>query len=56
MGKGDQFVLWLIPTLEMFPCGHRFLPGDRIGTAVPDVIEGQMEATHARAPEGACCG
>ena len=29
-----QFVLWLIPTVEKFPRGQKFLLGDRIQTAV----------------------
>jgi 23S rRNA-intervening sequence protein len=46
--KAYQFVLWLIPTLEKFPRGQRFLLGDRIETAALDVLEGLIEATYAR--------
>jgi hypothetical protein len=43
--KAYQFVLWLIPTVEKFPRGQRFLLGDRIQTTALDVLEGLIEAT-----------
>ena len=38
--KVYQFLLWLIPTVEKFPRGQRFLLGDRIQTTALDVLEG----------------
>lgn len=45
-------MLWLIPTLEKFARGQRFLLGDRIETAALDVLEGLIEATYAREARG----
>lgn len=46
--KAYQFLLWLIPTLEKFPRGQRFLLGDRIESTALDVLDGLIEATYAR--------
>jgi hypothetical protein len=46
--KAYQFVLWLIPTLEKFPRGQRFLLGDRIENTALDVLERLIEATYTR--------
>ena len=43
--KAYQFMLWLIPTVEKFPRGQRFLLGDRIQVTALDVLEGLVEAT-----------
>ena len=43
-----QFLLWLSPTVEKFPRGHKFTLGDRIlGTAL-DVLECLCDATYTR--------
>jgi hypothetical protein len=41
-------LLWLIPTLEKFPRGQRFLLGDRIETAALDVLDLLIQATYTR--------
>lgn len=46
--KAYQFCLWLIPTVEKFPRGQRFLLGDRIQSTALDVVEGLIEATYSR--------
>jgi len=43
-----RFILWLIPTLEKFPRGQRFLLGDRIETAALDVLDLLIQATYTR--------
>lgn len=48
LDKAYQFLVWLIPTLEKFPRGQRFLLGDRIETVALDVLEGLIEATYTR--------
>ena len=45
--KAYQFMLWLIPTVEKFPRGQRFLLGDRIQVTALDVLEGLVEATYS---------
>jgi hypothetical protein len=45
--KAYQFVLWLIPTVEKFPRGQRFLLGDRIQSTVLEATEGLIEATYS---------
>ena len=37
--KAYQFILWLIPTVEQFPRGQRFLLGDRIQTTALDAMD-----------------
>ncbi len=44
-----QFTLWLVPTVEKFPRGQKFLLGDRIQATALDVIEHLVEATYTRA-------
>ncbi|MFN0315378.1 MAG: diversity-generating retroelement protein Avd [Burkholderiales bacterium] len=46
--KAYQFMLWLIPAVEKFPRGQRFLLGDRIQTTALDALEGLIEATYSR--------
>jgi hypothetical protein len=46
--KAYQFVLWLIPAVEKFPRGQRFLLGDRMQTAALDVLEGLIDATYSK--------
>ena len=46
--KAYQFVLWLIPAVEKFPRGQRFLLGDRIQTTALNALEGLIEATYSR--------
>jgi hypothetical protein len=43
-----RFILWLIPTLEKFPRGQRFLLGDRIENAALDVLDLLIQATYTR--------
>ncbi len=43
-----QFILWLIPAVEKFPRGQKFLLGDRIQTTALDVLECLVEATYTR--------
>ena len=46
--KAYQFVLWLVPTVEKFPRGQKFLLGDRLQKTAIDMIEGLIEATYTR--------
>lgn len=46
--KAYQFVVWLVPTVEKFPKGQKFLLGDRIQATALDVLEGLTEATYLR--------
>ena len=34
----QQFILWLVPTIEEFPRSQKFLLGDRIRTTALDVL------------------
>jgi hypothetical protein len=43
-----RFLLWLIPTLEKFPRGQRFLLGDRIENAALDTLDLLIQATYSR--------
>lgn len=43
-----EFSLWLIPTVEKFPRGQRFLLGDRLQATALEVVEGLIEATYSR--------
>ena len=43
-----RFLLWLIPTVERFPRGQKFLLGDRIQTSALDVLERLIEATYSK--------
>ena len=47
-----RFILWLIPTVEKFPRGQKFLLGDRIQTTALDVLERLIEATCTRSRGG----
>lgn len=44
----QQFILWLVPTIEKFPRSQKFLLGDRIQTTALDVLEALIEATYTR--------
>jgi len=44
------FATWLVPVLERFPRGQRFLLGDRLQTLTLDIIEGLIEASYQKAP------
>ena len=44
----QQFILWLVPTVEKFPRSQKFLLGDRIQTTALDVLEALIEATYTR--------
>ena len=43
-----QFLMWLVPAIEMFPRTQKFLLGDRIQTTALDVLECLIEATYTR--------
>ena len=49
----QDFMLWLIPTLEKFPRSQRFLLGDRIESTALDVLERLIEATYSRERQNA---
>ncbi len=44
----QQFLLWLVPTIEKFPRSQKFLLGDRIQATALDVLEALIEATYTR--------
>jgi hypothetical protein len=44
----DQFLAWLMPTIEQLPKSHKFTIGDRIQTIALDVLEALIEATYTR--------
>ena len=43
-----RFLLWLAPAVERFPRRQKRLPGDRIQTTAPDVLDSLIEATWTR--------
>ena len=43
-----QFLLWLLPTVEKLPRGHKFVLGDRIQTTALDVLDALLAATYTR--------
>ena len=47
-----RFVVWLVPVLERFPRAQKFLLGDRIQGAAPDVLEALIDATYTRQRAG----
>lgn len=49
--KHYAFLLWLLPTLEQFPRGQKFLLGDRMQTAALLTMEALVEATYSRRPD-----
>jgi hypothetical protein len=48
----QQFILWLVPTIERFPRSQKFLLGDRIQATALDVLEALVEATYTRDRRG----
>jgi 23S rRNA-intervening sequence protein len=48
----QQFILWLVPTVEKFPRSQKFLLGDRIQSTALDVLEALIEATYTRDRRG----
>ena len=46
-----RFLTWLIPTVERFPRGQKFLLGDRIQASALDVLERLIEATYSKRRE-----
>ena len=44
----QQFLLWLVPTVDKFPRSQKFLLGDRIQGTAFDVLETLIEATYTR--------
>lgn len=49
--KAYGFLLWVVPTLEKFPRGQRFLLGDRIETTALAVLDGLVNATYSKQVE-----
>ena len=45
----QQFLVWLVPTVEKFPRSQKFTLGDRIQSTALDVLERIIEATYTRA-------
>ena len=45
----QQFLVWLVPTIEKFPRSQKFMLGDRIQTTALDVLERIIEATYTKA-------
>jgi hypothetical protein len=43
-----DFLLWIIPKLEKFPRGHKFLIADRIETILLDVLDLFIEAAYSK--------
>jgi hypothetical protein len=43
-----QLLLWLLPTVEKFPKGHKFTLGDRVATTALNVLDALVEATYTR--------
>ncbi len=43
-----RFILWLVPTVEKFPRGQKFLLGDRMQATALDVLERLVEATYTK--------
>ncbi len=43
-----RFVTWLVPSVERFPRGQKFLLGDRMRTTALDVLERLIEATYTK--------
>ena len=41
-----QLLLWLVPTLEKFPCSQKFLLGDRLQTQALAVLDHLIAATY----------
>jgi hypothetical protein len=48
----QQFILWLVPTVEKFPRSQKFTLGDRIQSTALDVLEALIEATYTRDRRG----
>ncbi len=49
----QQFLVWLVPTIEKFPRSQKFTLGDRIQSTALDVLERLIEATYTRARSSA---
>ncbi len=43
-----RFILWLVPTVEKFPRGQKFLLADRMQATALDVLERLVEATYSK--------
>jgi hypothetical protein len=41
----QEFLRWLVPTVEKFPRSQKFTLGDRIESTALDVLERLIEAT-----------
>jgi 23S rRNA-intervening sequence protein len=48
----QQFLLWLVPTIEKFPRSQKFTLGDRIQSTALDILEALIEATYTRDRRG----
>lgn len=43
-----DFMLWMIPKIEKFPRGQKFLVGDRIESLMLDILELLLDAAYSR--------
>jgi hypothetical protein len=53
---GSRVGFWLVPAVETFPRSQLYLLGDRIQSAVLDVVERLIEATYTRSLKAASLG
>jgi hypothetical protein len=51
--KTYDLIAWMVPTLEKFPKSQRFLLGDRIQSALLDILEFLIRAAYTRNKENA---
>ncbi len=53
MTKTYDLIAWMVPTLEKFPKSQRFLLGDRIQSALLDILELLIRAAYSKNKESA---
>ena len=51
--KTYDLIVWVVPTLEKFPKSQRFLLGDRIQSALLDILENLIRAAYSKNKENA---
>jgi hypothetical protein len=51
--KTYDLIAWMVPTLEKFPRSQRFLLGDRIQSALLDILELLIRAAYSKNKENA---
>ena len=49
--KTYDLIAWMVPTLEKFPKSQRFLLGDRIQSALLDILEHLIRAAYSKKKE-----